>query len=156
MSTHLALQPCFNLYDSIKFWIICGRKKTNIFCVCRKKKPCRFFFFVTMDKMFSCALNCSLKNIKTGFWKMLGWTSVLLAVEMISSPCDSALPYTFLPSFRHDNLRLGGLVVPSVWAHVIDSAEPRRCDLFHFYFSDSDLILIKICLHLRLFSLKLW
>lgn len=85
-------------------------------------------------------------------------------VGYLSAEMSSALFFVILRCLlqitfhRHDNLRLGGLVVPSVWVGVIDSAQPSRSDLFQLCFllpSDSDLTLIKICRHLHLLSFQL-
>lgn len=62
---------------------------------------------------------------------MLGCIVGYLSAEMIRAlfvTLRCLMHSTFL---RHDNSRLGGLVVPSVWVHVIDSTEPS-CDLFQF------------------------
>lgn len=91
----------------------CGVNSSNCSFFKNHQKALSIFFFVTMNKVFSCALNCSFKNIKTGFWKTPGWMSVLLAIwvwkwlVLFFVILRCLIHITFL---RHDNLRLGGLV----------------------------------------------
>lgn len=64
-------------------------------------KSLLIFFFVTMNKCF----HVPFKNIKTGFWKMLGWTCALLPTQGICALFVTLRYLRQMTSFLHDNLQ---------------------------------------------------
>lgn len=86
------------------------------------------FFFVTMTK---CSM-CHSKNIKTGFWKMLGWMSALLAIRTIGGGGGLFLLLLLCTALDKFPLRDNLWLIDSRWVLVLDSAEPVRSDLLQF------------------------